>query len=130
MDGGPFAAAHAARSGLIGIISASPARCVGPDVLAAHFNCGNAIFSGAQNAGRGTIAEQGRGDDVRLGQFIETKSQRAEFDRDQQYDSPGPGLRQPRGGRESANATGATKAEDGDSLDVGPKSRAIGRRAP
>ena len=57
---------------------------VRPGVLAAHLNGGSAAFIGPKHAGRRAIAEERRGDDIRLGQFVEPEGQGANFDRDEQ----------------------------------------------
>ena len=62
---------------------------VGPGVLTADFDRRDARFAGPQHAGGGAVAEEGGGDDIRLGQFVEPESQRAYFDGDQQHNRAG-----------------------------------------
>ena len=99
---------------------------VGPGVLAAHLDGGDAAVAGAQHAGRGAVAEQRGRDDVRLGQLVEPERQRAELDRDEQHDAARPRLRQPGGDREPGDAAGAAEAEDRHALDIGAKAHASG----
>ena len=92
---------------------------VGPTVLAAHFDRGDAAHSGLQNASGGTITEQRGGDDVRLGQLVEPERQRAKFDCDEQNDSAGAGLCHAGRDRQPADTAGATKSEHRHALNVG-----------
>src|SRR4029077_19100377 len=60
---------------------------VGPGVLAAHLNGGAAAVVSLKHAGARAAPEQRRGDNIRLGQFIEAEGEGANFDRDQQHDA-------------------------------------------
>ena len=55
-----------------------------PGVLAAHLNRGAAAVVGLKHTCSRAIAEQRRGDNIRLGQLIEPEGQGANFDRDEQ----------------------------------------------
>ena len=99
---------------------------VGPGVLTAHLNDGGAAVVSLKHAGRGAVPEQRRGDNIRLGQFIEAEGQGANLDRDQQHDAAGTRAGEAGRNREPGDAAGAAKAEDGNPLDVGAKPHAPG----
>ena len=62
---------------------------VGPGVLTAHLNGRNTAVVGPKHASRRAIAEERRGDYIRLGQFIEPEGQGANFDRNEQHNAAG-----------------------------------------
>jgi hypothetical protein len=57
----------------------------GPGMLTVHLNGGSAAIVGPKYASSRAVAEERRGDDIRLGQFIEPEGQGANFDRDEQH---------------------------------------------
>jgi hypothetical protein len=97
-----------------------------PGVLAAHFNCDSAAIVSPKHTCSRAIAEQRRGDDVRLGQLIEPESESANFDHDEQYDAAWTRAGEAGGNGEAGDAAGAAKSKDGNPLDIGAKPQASG----
>src|SRR5580700_7905564 len=99
---------------------------VRPGVLAAHLNgCAAAVVS-LKHAGGRAVPEQRRGNDVRLGQFVEAEGERANFDRDEQHNAARTRAGEAGSNREPRDTAGAAKAEDGNPLDVRAKPHAPG----
>ena len=63
-------------------------------MFAGILDLGRAAIARAQHDRSGAVAEQADGDDVGLGEFVESKRQRAEFDRHQQHVGARPRLRE------------------------------------
>src|SRR3984957_10162025 len=97
---------------------------VWPGVLPAHLNGGNPAIIGPEHASRRAVAEERGGDDIRLGQFVEPESKRANFDRDEQHNAPRARAGQARGDREPGDAARAAKSEDRNALDIRAKPQA------
>ena len=90
-------------------------------MLTAHLNGRNATVVGPKHASSRAVAEQRRGDYVRLRQFVEPEGQGANFDRNEQHNAARTRTGQAGGNREPGDAAGAAKSEDRDSLNIGAK---------
>ena len=97
---------------------------VGPVVLAAALEFGEAALVGAEHAGRAAVAEQRRRDQVRDLEVVEPEGERAQLDRDHQDVGSGPRLGEPCCDREAADAAGAAAPEHRHAQDVLAKAHA------
>src|SRR5271156_4201020 len=92
---------------------------VRPGVLTAQLNGGSATVVSPDHARGRAVPEKRRGDDIRLGQLVEAEGEGANFDRNEQHDAARTRAGEAGGNRESGDAAGAAKAEDGNALDIG-----------
>ena len=95
-------------------------------MLTTHLNGRDTPVVGPKHASSRAVAEERRGDYVRLRQFVEPEGQGANFDHNEQHNAARTRTGQAGRNREPGNAAGAAKSEDRDSLDIGAKPYAPG----